>query len=108
MTSGLLQFHSARPALYGLELHLLTMHHMIVAFKPQVIILDPISNLSSVGGDVEAKSMLARMIDFAKLNKVTTLFTDLTHAGSALERTETAISSLMDTWLLLRDIESTG
>ena len=106
--SGLLQFHTARPTLYGLELHLLTMHHMIVAFKPEVIILDPISNLSSVGGDVEAKSMLARMTDFAKLNKVTTLFTDLTHAGSALERTETAISSLMDTWLLLRDIESNG
>lgn len=105
---GLLQFHAARPTVYGLEMHLLTMHRLIVEFKPHAVILDPISNLSSVGGNVEAKSMLARMVDFAKLNQITMLLTDLTHSGSAVEGTETAISSLMDTWLLLRDIEIGG
>lgn len=103
-----LRFHAARPTLYGLEMHLVTMHRLIEEFKPQVVIVDPISNLISVGSGEEVKSMLSRLVDFLKANQITALFTDLTHAGDALERTAVAISSLMDTWLLLRDIEIGG
>ena len=106
---GLLQFHTTRTTLTGLESHLVTMHRLIERFSPQVVLVDPISNLVAVGTHEEAKSMLARMIDFLKLRQITALFTDLSNPGSgALELTETGISSLMDTWILLRDIELGG
>jgi circadian clock protein KaiC len=108
LNSGLLQFQAARPTLYGLEMHLVKMHQLVEAFQPQVVIVDPISNLTAVGSPEEVKSMLARIVDYLKMNQITALFTDLTHAGSALEQTAVAISSLVDTWLLLRDIEIGG
>jgi len=105
---GLLKFHSARPTLYGLEMHLVTFHKAIEAFKPQIFIVDPISNLINVGTASEVKSTLTRLIDYLKMQKISTLLTDLTHFGSSLERTSEEISSLIDTWLLLRDIELNG
>ncbi|MDD5101166.1 MAG: circadian clock protein KaiC, partial [Syntrophales bacterium] len=105
---GLLRFHSARPSLYGLEMHLVTFHKVIEEFKPQVFIVDPISNLINAGTSSEVKSILTRLIDYLKMQKVSTFLTDLTHFGSSLERTSEEISSLIDTWLLLRDIELKG
>ncbi|NIO00051.1 MAG: circadian clock protein KaiC [Anaerolineae bacterium] len=105
---GLLQFQAARPTLYGLEMHLVRIHELIEEFKPHVVVVDPISNLAVVGTEDEARSMLARVIDFLKMNQITALFTDLTHGGSSLEATAVAVSSLMDTWIVLRDIESSG
>ena len=105
---GLLRFHSARPSLYGLEMHLVTFHKVIEEFKPQVFIVDPISNLINAGTASEVKSILTRLIDYLKMQKVSTFLTDLTHFGSSLERTSEEISSLIDTWLLLRDIELKG
>jgi circadian clock protein KaiC len=105
---GLLKFHSARPSLYGLEMHLVTFHKVIEAFEPQIFIVDPISNLINVGTASEVKSILTRLIDYLKMQKITTFLTDLTHFGSSLERTSEEISSLIDTWLLLRDIELNG
>jgi circadian clock protein KaiC len=105
---GLLKFHSARPSLYGLEMHLVTFHRMIEEFKPQVFIVDPISNLIAAGTASEVKSILTRLIDYLKMKKISTFLTDLTHFGSSLERTSEEISSLIDTWLLLRDIELNG
>jgi len=105
---GLLQFRAARPTLYGLEMHLVTMHKLIEEFKPHVVVVDPISNLTVVGTEDETRAMLARVIDFLKMNQITALFTDLTHGGSPLEATAIAVSSLMDTWIVLRDIESGG
>ena len=105
---GLLQFHTTRTTLYGLEMHLVTIHRLIEEFKPHVVVVDPISNLVAVGTVDEAKNMLSRLIDFMKMKRITAVFTDLSHAGSALEGTESQISSLMDTWILLRDIESGG
>jgi circadian clock protein KaiC len=106
--SGMLQFHTARPTLYGLEMHLATMHNLIQQFKPQVVVIDPISNFMVVATETEVRSMLSRIIDFLKMHHITALFTNLTHATGPLEATESAISSLMDTWILLRDIESGG
>jgi circadian clock protein KaiC len=105
---GLLRFHAARPTMHGLEMHLVTMHKLVNEFKPQVVVIDPISNLTAVGSKEEVRTMLARLTDYLKMNQITAFFTDLTHDGSALEATGVAISSLMDTWLLLRDIESGG
>lgn len=105
---GLLRFHSARPTLYGLEMHLVTFHKVINEFDPQVFIIDPISNLSAAGTESEVKSILTRLIDHLKMKKISTFLTDLTHFGGSLEHTSEEISSLIDTWLLLRDIELNG
>jgi len=105
---GLLQFHASRPTLFGLETHLATMHQTISQFQPRVVILDPITTFAAVGQTVEIKAMLIRLVDFLKRKRITALFTCLTQGGSATEATETEISSLIDTWLLLRDIELNG
>jgi circadian clock protein KaiC len=105
---GLLKFHSARPSLFGLEMHLVTFHKAIEEFKPRVFIVDPISNLIAAGTASSVKSILTRLIDYLKMNEISTFLTDLTHFGGSLERTSEEISSLIDTWLLLRDIELRG
>jgi circadian clock protein KaiC len=105
---GLLRFHAARPTLCGLEMHLATMFKEIVAFKPAVVIVDPITSLLSAGSDHETKGMVTRLIDFLKGGQITSLFTSLTHGGHALQQSEIAMSSLMDAWLLLQDFEGNG
>ena len=105
---GLLYFHAARPTLAGLEMHLTTMHKGINDIQPRSVIVDPISNFTAAGTTTEAKSMLIRLIDLLKVKQITTLFTNLTQGGSPTEMTEMAVSSLMDTWLLLRTIELGG
>ncbi|UCF73006.1 MAG: circadian clock protein KaiC [Deltaproteobacteria bacterium] len=106
--SGLLRFHAERATSSGLEMYLITIRTLLDEFKPQIVVFDPMSNLISVGTGEEIKSVLARVIDYLKIKGITALFTNLTHAGGPLETTETAVSSLMDTWILLRDIESGG
>jgi circadian clock protein KaiC len=104
----LLRFHSARPSLYGLEMHLATMFKEIVAFQPQVVIIDPITSLMDAGTDSECRGMVTRLVDYLKAGQVTTLFTSLTQGGKALQQSEAAMSSLMDSWLLLQDFEGNG
>jgi circadian clock protein KaiC len=106
--SGRLRFHSARPTLYGLEMHLATMFKEIAAFEPAAVIVDPITSLLVAGTDYETKGMVTRLIDVLKRGQVTSLFTSLTHGGHALQQSEIAMSSLMDAWLLLRDVEGNG
>jgi circadian clock protein KaiC len=98
---GLLQFHADRPNRHGLETHLLAMHHAVEVFDPDVVVMDPITNLLAVGTTVDVRSMLTRVIDFLKSRGTTALFTSLTSSEQSLERTETLISSLMDTWILV-------
>ncbi len=105
---GRLRFHSARPTLYGLEMHLATMFKEIRAFQPAVVIVDPITSLLVAGADYETKGMVTRLIDYLKGGQVTSLFTSLTHGGHALQQSEIAMSSLMDAWLLLQDLEGSG
>jgi circadian clock protein KaiC len=104
---GLLRFHAVRPSLYGLEMHLVTIHKQIKEFMPAVVAIDPISNLLNVGTITETKSMITRLVDFLKASLITGIFTNLSR-GDSLELTDIAVSSLMDTWLLLRDIEING
>lgn len=105
---GLLTFHASRPNISGLEKHLFTMHKMIDFLNPDVVIIDPITNLTSVSEISDVNSLLLRLIDFLKQKNITTLFTALTTNTEYLERTELGISSLIDVWLLLRDIELNG
>ena len=106
---GSLIFHAIRPSFYSLEMHLAILHKMINQFKPQVFVMDPITTFISEGNQLEVKAMLMRLIDFLKQNQITAMFTSLTSgSNSTLEQTSIGISSLMDTWLLLRDIEING
>jgi circadian clock protein KaiC len=105
---GRLRFHAARPTLCGLEMHLATMFKEIAAFQPAVVIVDPITSLLAAGTDFETKGMVTRLIDFLKGRQVTSLFTSLTHGGHSLQQSEIAMSSLMDSWLLLQDLEGNG
>ena len=89
-------------------MHLITFHKAIEEFNPQVFIVDPISNLSAAGTAAEVKSILTRLIDYLKTKQIATFLTDLTHFGGSLEHTSEEVSSLIDTWLLLRDIELNG
>jgi circadian clock protein KaiC len=104
----LLDIYSVRPTIYGLEMHLVKMYKLVREFKPKVVIIDPVTNLIAIGSNTEVKSMLSRLIDFLKSNQITGFFTNLSHNGFALEQSEFGISSLMDTWILLRDIEIGG
>ena len=101
---GLLQFHAARPTYGGIEQVLLLTHKRITSFRPSVVVVDPVTNLLMVSTQNEVRSML---VDFLKTQGITTIFTSLTAAG-ALEASEADVSSLMDTWLLLKNIEVGG
>ncbi len=108
LKKGLLKFHSERPTIFGLEAHLSGMHKLIEEFKPRIVVIDPVSNLTMAGSDTDVKMMLTRLIDFLKMTGITTLFTSLTTPSVDLEQSEVGISSIADTWLLLRDIEVGG
>ncbi len=105
---GLLQFQATRPTFYGLEMHLAVTHKAVNAFKPEIVIMDPINTFILGDKENEVKTMLMRIVDFLKGNQITALFTSLTSTESALESSDVGISSLIDTWLLLRDIELNG
>ena len=105
---GLLQFHATRPTLYGLETHLTTSIKLINQFEPSVVILDPINAFVMGDNQTEVKTMLLRLVDFLKMKRCTAFFTSLTSAGENMEISDVYISSLIDTWLLLRDIEIGG
>jgi len=111
LKKGLLQIHASRPSLQGLEHHLVTMHDTVKAFRPAVIVVDPISNLTLERTEEEVKPTLMRLIDFLKQQQITTLFTSLTTGGSATnaaEDSQIGVSSLMDAWLLLSNVEFNG
>jgi circadian clock protein KaiC len=105
---GLLHFHSSRPTLFGLEHHLTTTIKLINKVKPQIVILDPIDAFVMGGNQTEVKIMLLRLVDFLKMRNITAFFASLTNAGVSQELTDISVSSLIDTWLLLRDIEIGG
>lgn len=104
----LLRFYAARPGTFGLEKHLVTIHDLTAEFNPKVVVIDPITNFGSVGSYSEVKSMVTRLIDMFKSRGITAMFTSLTSGDSAPELSEVGVSSQMDTWLLLRNLESNG
>ena len=104
-----LLFHQAwRPTQYGMEMHLLRIHKLIETVKPESVVMDPISNLIGTSTQRDVQSMLMRLIDFLKEKGITALMTTLTKGGNHLEGTEEQISSLIDTWILVRDVEQSG
>jgi circadian clock protein KaiC len=106
---GLLQFHTTRPTVFGLEMHLVLLHKAVEQFKPTVAIFDPVTNLQSAGTLDDSTSMLIRLIDFLRKKRVTCFMISLTAGGSSMqEMTEVGMSSIVDTWLLLRDVELGG
>src|SRR4030065_188230 len=105
---GLLQFQATRPTNYGLEMHLAATHKAVNNFKPHIVILDPINTFVIGEQEIGIKTMLMRIVDYLKSNQITALFTSLTANENSLEHTDVGISSLIDTWLLLRDIEFSG
>lgn len=105
---GLLRFYAARPGTFGLEKHLVPIHDEVEAFHPRVAVIDPITNFASVGTYSEVKSMVTRLIDMFKARQITALFTSLTSGDSSPEMSEVGVSSQMDSWLLLRNLECNG
>ena len=111
LKKGLLQIHASRPTLHGLEQHLLMMHDTVLAFRPTVVVVDPISNFTIGRDEAEVKPTLMRLLDFLEQQQITAFFTSLTHGGDATtapEDSQVGVSSLMDAWLLLRNSEING
>lgn len=109
LDKGLLEFHAWRPSSFGLEMHLVRIHKLVEEFEPQALVLDPITNLVNVAGDTsEVTSVLTRLLDYLKTKQITAFFTSLTRGGNASEATDVGVSSLIDTWLLVRDLEVNG
>jgi circadian clock protein KaiC len=106
--NGLLHFNAMRPTSTGLEGHLAIIHRLISQLRPGIVVIDPITNLVSASGSYDIKSMLVRLVDFLKMEEITSMFTNLTFAGDPQERTAAAVSSLMDTWIVLRDSKPNG
>ena len=105
---GLLRFYAARPSLYGLEMHLSQMHRMIERFRPSVVVADPVSSLLTVANETDVQATMTRLVDHLKAQGTTALMTSLTRGRMEDERTDIAISSIVDTWLLLVTLESSG
>ncbi len=100
---GLLKFYADRPTLTGLEMHLAKMHKHIEAFNPDVVVVDPINNLITTASETEVRLMLTRLIDYLKMKKISALFTSL--IASNFTEENMGVSSLMDTWIILKDLE---
>jgi len=106
---GLLQIHATRPTLQGLEQHLLRMYDLVREFRPAVVVVDPISNLSLNTSEANGKAMLMRLIDFLKTQRTTAILTSQTiETAIPLADSDVGVSSLMDSWLLLSNVAYNG
>ena len=105
---GLLRYHVARPSQYGLEVHLVSMYDLIREFKPNIVILDPITDFSMVGNSVEIKSAVTRIVDFLKSSQITGVFVSVISGAEAADQSVVGISSLIDAWISLRNLEHNG
>ncbi|MDP4211857.1 MAG: circadian clock protein KaiC [Bacteroidota bacterium] len=110
LKSKLLQIHSSRPSMQGLEMHLLIIQRLIKEYDPKTVIIDPISSLVTIGSSSEVRAMLLRLIDVLKINQINALFTALTHdaKNEHNDLTVDAVSSLADTWIKVRNEEING
>lgn len=106
--AGLLRFENVRPTYYSLEMHLTRIYKVINDFDPQVVVMDPVSSFHVIGSTVDSRALVTRLIDLLKQRGVTAMLTSLTAAGDALEQSEINISSMVDTWLLVSNVEANG
>jgi circadian clock protein KaiC len=107
MKRGLLRIRATRPTFYGLEMHLATMQHEVAEFRPASVVVDPLSPLISRGSAADVSRMLLRLVDDLKSRGTTALFTSLAHAEQS-DSTDVLVSSLMDSWIFLRNLEDEG
>jgi circadian clock protein KaiC len=105
---GLLRIHASHPSTHGLEMHLAVIHKQVAEYRPSAVVMDPLTNLAEVGSQLEVKAALNRLIDFFKGELITALFLSLTSGESAEATTDVGVSSLMDVWILLRNLEANG
>jgi circadian clock protein KaiC len=105
---NLLMFHAAQPYSQGLENHLMTMHSLIEQFNPNVVIIDPITNLKSIGNKYEIKALFARLVDYLKMKKITVVSTSLLTKSYQDTESNDGVSSIMDAWILLQNAETHG
>jgi|SRR5689334_560548 circadian clock protein KaiC len=108
LDSGHLLIEAARPSLHGLEMHLAQIHRLVGELAPQVVVIDPISNLGYASQMMDLSAMLLRLIDFLKSKGITAMFVNLAAGGKPFDATEAGVSSLIDAWLVLREIEAGG
>ncbi len=106
--TGYLKIEAVRPTTYGLEMHLVAIHKLVKQFKPKVVVLDPITNLVAVGSMQEVKSMLIRLIDYLQAEGITVMFTALVYNNNLTVQSDEGVSSLVDAWISVRDIEANG
>ena len=104
----LLHFDSTRPNSHGLEMHLLRIHKLVDQIKPKIVIFDPLSGYLSLGDSLEVKSMLTRLLDYLKARQITSIFNTLVEGSPSELQSEVGVSSLMDSWILLRNLEYNG
>ena len=103
---GLLKIVSTRPSFFGLEMHLLEVYKIIADFKPQAVVIDPLTSLIGQGNQLEVQSMLTRMIDLLKSKGITAFFTSLVSSTAQNDTSgEIGVSSLIDTWIVVRELE---
>jgi circadian clock protein KaiC len=105
---GLLQFHATRPTLYGLEMHLVTMYDLIQEHKPQIVVMDPITDFFTIGSKTEVKAAITRIVDFLKSSEITGLFTSIMSEDESGDQSVVGVSSLIDAWISLRNLEING
>ena len=103
---GLLKIVSTRPSFFGLEMHLLEVYKIIADFKPQAVVMDPLTSLIGQGNQLEILSMFTRMIDHLKSEGITGFFTSLVSSAAQNDTSgEIGVSSLIDTWIVARELE---
>jgi circadian clock protein KaiC len=105
LDKGTLRTHASRPTVHGLEMHLVNIHKQVEAFQPDVVVIDPMSSLVAMGDALEVNAMLVRLIDYLKSKGITAMFVSLLTAPANFETTELGVSSLIDTWIQVKDIE---
>ena len=108
VSAGLLRFHALRPTAHGLELHLTTIHQLVEQHAPRVVVVDAITSFMGMGVTTEVTSMIVRLIDFLKTKNITLVMTSLNEGGETLDRNGANISSVVDTWMLVRNVEDNG
>jgi circadian clock protein KaiC len=106
--SGLLRFVAYRPTSHVFEAHLTELHRAVREFRPAIVVFDPVTDLEAIGSGIELRSMLGRAINYLKSEGITAMFTSLTEDSPQAEQSTVGISSLIDTWILLRTLESNG
>jgi circadian clock protein KaiC len=105
VNDGLLKFHALRPTAHGLELHLTTIYALVEEFTPSVVVVDAISSFSGMGISAELTSMVVRLMDYLKTKQIGLFMTSLNEGGETLDDTGANITSMVDAWLLLRNVE---